>query len=115
MATAKSTTEKSETIFIIGAVEAETRKLADALATGHHICAAPGLEEAAGRMAKESFSAVIFDLVNDDSDLAGTLASLQSMAPETPVIVLGHPNDAQIIVKAIKAGAFDFVTKPYPP
>ncbi len=115
MATVKSTTEKSAAIFIIGAVEAETRKLADALAVDHLISAAPSLAEAAQRMAKESFSAIIFDLVDDGTDLAATLESLKNMAPDTPVIVLGQPTDAQLIVKAIKAGAFDFVAKPYPP
>jgi DNA-binding NtrC family response regulator len=115
MTTATSTTEKSTSIFIIGEVEAETRKLADALAVDHHISAAPNLAEAAGRLTKESFSAIIFDLVDDDTGLDDTLESLKNMAPDTPVIVIGQPNDAQLIVNAIKAGAFDFVTKPYPP
>ena len=110
-----NTTQKSTTIFIIGETEAETRKLADVLAVDHHISAAPNLAEAAERMTRESFSAVIFDLADDDTDLADTLVSLKNKAPDTPVIVIGRPNDAQLIVNAIKAGAFDFVTKPYPP
>jgi DNA-binding NtrC family response regulator len=107
--------EKTARILIIGGVEAETRKLADALAVDYHISAAPDVAESARRMAKESFSTIILNLVGDGSDLAGILDSLKQVAPDTPVIVLGHPNDAQLIVGAIKAGAFDFVTKPYPP
>ena len=107
--------EQTTSIFIIGGVEAETRKLADALAVDYHISAAPDVAESIRRMAKESFSTIIFDLVDEGLDLAGSLESLKQVAPDTPVIVLGHQNDAQLIVGAIKAGAFDFVTKPYPP
>lgn len=109
------TTEKSASIFIIGGVEAETRKLADALAVDYHISAAPDVAESIRRLAKESFSAIIFDLNGEGADLPGALAPLKQVAPHTPVIVLGHQNDAQLIVTAIKAGAFDFVTKPYAP
>jgi len=110
-----SSIEKSASILIIGGVEAETRKLADTLAVDYQISAAPGVAESIRRLAKESFSAVIFDLTGEGSDLPGILESLKQAAPQTPVIVLGHRNDAQLIVNAIKAGAFDFVTKPYPP
>ena len=109
------TTDQTASIFIIGGVEAETRKLADALAADYRISAAPDVAESVRRMTKESFSTIIFDLVGDGSNLTGILESLKQIAPDIPVIVLGHQNDAQLIVRAIKAGAFDFVTKPYPP
>ena len=109
------TIEKAASIFIIGAVENETRKLADALAGDYQISAAPNITEAVKRLTRESFNAIIFDLVDDSPDLSGILESLKQPAPDTPVIVLGHVNDAQLIVGAIKAGAFDFVAKPYPP
>jgi DNA-binding NtrC family response regulator len=107
-------TEKADSIFIIGDVETETRKLADTLAVDYHISASPNVAESVKRMAKESFSAIILDLVGDGSDLADSLKSLKQLAPDTAIIVLGPQNDAQLIVRAIKAGAFDFVTKPYP-
>ena len=44
-----------------------------------------------------------------------SIEKLQEYAPSTPIIVTGHQNDSQLIVRAVKAGAFDFVTKPYPP
>jgi len=108
-------TDQTTSIFIIGEDEAETRKLADALAVDYQISAAPDVAESIRRLAKESFSTIIFDLDDAGSNLPGILESLKQVAPQTPVIVLGHQNDAQLIVKAIKAGAFDFVTKPYPP
>jgi len=99
------TIEKAASILIIVAVENETRKLADALAGDYHISAAPNITEAVKRLTRESFNAIIFDLVGDSPDLAGILESLKLPAPDTPVIVLGHENDAQLIVGAIKAGA----------
>jgi DNA-binding NtrC family response regulator len=111
-----SAIEKTASILIIGEVEDETRNLADALAADYHISAAPNVAESARRrLTKESFSAIIFDLLDDGSDLAKILESLQLLAPDTPVIVIGHQNDAQLVVRAIKAGAFDFISKPYPP
>ena len=107
--------DKTAAILIIGEDEDETRNLADALAADHSISAASDVAEAAGRLAKDTFSAIIFDLAQDELDLAKNLQSLQHLSPDTPVIVIGHQNDAQLIVSAVKAGAFDFVSKPYAP
>jgi DNA-binding NtrC family response regulator len=106
--------EKTASILLVGEHEDETRNLADALAADYHISAAPNVAESARRLAKESFNAIIFDLPGDGSSLADVLESLQRLAPDTPVIVIGRQNDARLIVSAIKAGATDFVTKPYP-
>ena len=110
-----SSIEKIAVILIIGKVEAETRKLADALGGEYHISAAPNLKEATRRLGKETFSTIIYDLASEGSDLGRVLKTLQRLSPTTPVIVIGQVNDAQLIVGAIKAGAFDFVNKPYPP
>ncbi|UCD83039.1 MAG: response regulator, partial [Desulfobacterales bacterium] len=110
-----SSVEKTAAILIIGEFEDETRNLADALAAEYRISAAPNLQEAARRLEKETFDAIIYVFLIKGSDLAGILQSLQDLAPATPVIVIGQANDAQLIVGAIKAGAFDFVTTPYPP
>jgi len=106
--------EKSAAVLIIGKVEEETRNLAAALAADYHISAAPGLEEATRRLGKETFNAIIYDLAGEGSELNRILKSLQQLTPATPVIVIGPQDDTQLIVGAIKAGAFDFVAKPYP-
>ena len=110
-----SSIEKTAVILIIGNTEGETRNLADALGGDYHISAAPNLKEAARRLGKETFSAIIYDLANEGSDLNRALKTLQRLSPTTPVIVIGQVNDAQLIVGAIKAGAFDFLTRPCPP
>ncbi len=100
---------------MIGQHEDETRNLADALAADYPISAAPNIPEAAQRLEKEAFNVILFDLADDEAHLVNSIEKLQEYAPSTPIIVVGHQHDAQLIVKAVKAGAFDFVTKPYPP
>ena len=106
-------TDKLARILIIGKDEAETRNFADALGALYHISAAPTAMEAVQRMKKETFSATIFDLPDDGSNLTDSLQKLQQEAPLTPIIVISAAQAADVIVKAIKAGAFDFITKPF--
>jgi DNA-binding NtrC family response regulator len=107
--------DKNARLLIVGRDETETRNLADALAADYPISAAPAVPEAAQRLQKEAFSVFLFDLADDGSDLVTGIESLQEYAPATPIIVIGHQHDAGLIVSAVKAGAFDFVTKPYTP
>jgi DNA-binding NtrC family response regulator len=108
-------TGKTDKIITIGGMEDDTRNLADALAADYHISAAPNVLDAAKRLTKETFSAIILDLMDNGSDVVNILQTLNQHSPDTPVIVIGYPHDTRLIVKAIKAGAFDFVTRPYPP
>ena len=107
--------DKNARLLVIGQHEGETRNLADALAADYPISAAPNILEAAQRLEKEAFNVILFDLANDEAHLVNSIEKLQEYAPSTPIIVVGHQHDAQLIVRAVKAGAFDFVTKPYPP
>jgi two-component system response regulator AtoC len=107
--------DKNARLLLVGQNEGETRKLADALAADYPISAAPNIQEAAQRLQKEAFSVIILDLADDGSHLVDSIENLQGYAPSTPIIVIGHQNDSQLIVRAVKAGAFDFVTKPYTP
>ena len=105
------TTDKLARILIIGKNEATTRSFADALASDYHISASPTVADAHQRIQKETFSIIIFDFSDEDSHLAESLRELQSNAPFTPVIVTSAQQESDLIVSAIKAGAFDFLTK----
>jgi DNA-binding NtrC family response regulator len=106
---------KNARLLVVGQYEDETRNLADALAADYLIRATPNILEAAQCLQKEAFSVILFDLADDGSHLVDSIEKLQEYAPGTPVIVIGPQHDSQLIVRAVKAGAFDFVTKPYPP
>ena len=108
----KRETKKQDRILIIGETEGETRNLANALASGFHISAAPGVADAAGRIEKEAFKAIIYDLRDGGADLENIIGTLQQLAPMTPVIVFGPLDDVQLVVRAIKAGATDYITRP---
>jgi DNA-binding NtrC family response regulator len=107
--------DKTARLLVVGQHEDETRNLAASLAADYPISAAPNIQEAAQRLQKEAFSVILFDLADDGSHLVSSIEKLQEYAPGTPVIVIGPQHDSQLIVRAVKAGAFDFVTKPYPP
>ena len=106
--------DKTARLLVIGQDENETRVLADALAGDYPISAAPNISEAVQRLEKEAFNVILYDLADDEAHLVNSIEKLQEYAPSTPIIVVGYQHDAQLIVKAVKAGAFDFVTKPYP-
>ena len=100
-------------ILIIGNDEIQTRSFADALAAEFQISAAPGIADAIQRMKKNTFSAIIFDLADDNTLITDSLQALQQDAPYTPIIVTSAQQDADIVVEAVKAGAFDYITKPF--
>jgi DNA-binding NtrC family response regulator len=104
--------EKSDRILIVGETEDGTRSLANALAAGYSISAAPNVFEAAGRIKEETFSAILFDLRDAGADLENIIQTLQEHAPLTPIIVISAMTDAELIVRVIKAGATDFITRP---
>jgi DNA-binding NtrC family response regulator len=112
MAVQTTETEKPTRIIIIGDAENGTRRVVEALASDYHIRAASNILDAAGQMKKEAFSAVIFDLGKEDSDLEKIIRTLHQLAPMTPIIVCGPLNDAELVVTAIKAGATDYITQP---
>jgi len=114
-ATSQIQIDKTARLLVVGQHENETRNLADALAADYPISATPNIPEALQRLQKKAFSVILFDLADDGSHLVNSIEKLQEYAPSTPIIVTGHQNDSQLIVRAVKAGAFDFVTKPYPP
>jgi DNA-binding NtrC family response regulator len=108
----KTETEKPTRIIIIGDVENRARQLAEALASNYHISIAPNILDAAGQIKKDAFSAVIFDLGDEESDLENIIRTLHQLTPLTPIIVTGPLHDAELVVKAIKAGATDYITQP---
>ena len=108
----KTEIEKLARIIIIGEVEAETRGIVDALVAEYSIRAVSGVPYAAERIKNETFHLIVFYLHEESADIEKIIQILQQLAPLTPIIVTGPLQDARLIVRAIKAGAADFLTKP---
>jgi two-component system NtrC family response regulator len=72
-----------------------------------------------GNSALEAFRDNLHDLVVTDIRMPGLaglelLARLRAISPETPVIVITGHGSVETAVEAMKQGAYDFLTKPFP-
>lgn len=62
--------------------------------------------------AENEFGAVIMDISMPEMNGFEALKLIRELRPSLPVVMLTAETDASIAVQAIKAGAFDFVSKP---
>jgi two-component system NtrC family response regulator len=72
-----------------------------------------------GDSALEAFREHLHDLVVTDIRMPGLdglelLARLRAISPESPVIVITGHGSVETAVEAMKQGAYDFLTKPFP-
>ncbi len=61
---------------------------------------------------QETFDIILLDMDMPNLSGIGLLKMIRESGIETPVIVLSGVNDADLAVKALKLGAFDYLTKP---
>ena len=66
-----------------------------------------GIEEA-----RKGYGCILLDLGLPDIDGMRLIPQLREMAPRTPLIVMTGRDDAATAVEAMKAGAYDYLTKP---
>jgi len=59
------------------------------------------------------YDAVIFDMASESTGVMDMLRRFKTAMPNTPVIVTSRSENAELVVKTIKMGAYDFITKPY--
>ncbi len=73
----------------------------------------PSGREALARLGAEKFNLVVTDLKMPEMDGLQLLAEIQKSSPELPVIVLTAHGSIDKAVEAVKAGAADFLSKPF--
>lgn len=61
---------------------------------------------------REHFDVVLSDLALPDIDGVGVLRRILQISPETPVIIMTAYGSIDSSVQALKAGAYDYITKP---
>jgi DNA-binding NtrC family response regulator len=81
---------------------------------GHRVFGAGSTEEALERLRTESFDTVVTDLEMPPGEGGLVLAKRITDGPNVPVIVLTGKGDLDRAIHAIKAGVYDFLTKPAP-
>jgi two-component system response regulator PilR (NtrC family) len=80
---------------------------------GHRIEAAAGGKEATAALKARTFDLVITDLRMPDGDGLSILALAKQLHPDTEVIVVTAFSTTETAIAAMKAGAYDYLTKPF--
>lgn len=94
--------------------EPDIRELVEITLTrmGLRTDAAATLAEARKRLAAQSFDVCITDMRLPDGSGISLVSEIQQRWPQTPVAVITAYGNAEAAVESLKAGAFDFVSKP---
>jgi two-component system, repressor protein LuxO len=80
---------------------------------GHRVATAGTLQKARALAAGERFRLVLLDLQLPDGDGLSLLAELRAASPDTRVVVITANGSINRAVEAMRAGAFDFLVKPF--
>ena len=80
---------------------------------GHEVVEASNGAEAVDSYKKERPDAVLLDITMPDMDGLAALKALREFDPDARVAMVTAMGQQQIVMEAIKAGAKDFVIKPF--
>ena len=80
---------------------------------GYEVRAAEGVVPARRLLAAETFDAALLDIRLKDGDGLDLLEEARRDLPHLPVIMVTAYGDSARTIRAMKAGAFDYVTKPF--
>ena len=87
--------------------------LAEALdGQGYEIEQAPSGEAALEQISLAPFDLVLVDLVMEEMDGIEVLREINSMYPQTEVVIITAYGTIETAVRALKEGAYDYLTKP---
>jgi DNA-binding NtrC family response regulator len=105
---------KSPRVLIVDDDRTIRQALALALEdAGYDSLTACGVEDARRQLAEGDFNAVLLDIRLKDGDGLRLLDDLRRDAPHLPVIMATAYGDSEHTIYAMKAGAFEYVTKPF--
>ena len=87
--------------------------LKKAIVPPHNLGFWPNGKDVAVRLRQEDYEIVLLSLQIEQEDSFSLLRRIQFVNPHTPVVVISEIEEAGLIVKAVKEGAFDFIAKPF--
>lgn len=109
----KCTTPSRRSILIIEDEEFIRLTVTDHLKdSGHSVDEAPSGEEGLRLLDIDRHETVLLDLRLGDMDGHSILATIREKSAEIPVIIVSGAGDMHDVIKALRAGASDFLTKP---
>ena len=100
------------TILIIDDEEQIRSLLLDLLGDTYQCSAAGSAEEALAALSQDTFDLVISDI--DMGGMSGLelVPRVHSLAPDTVVVMISGNHDIEFAIKALRVGAFDYISKP---
>ncbi len=101
-----------KSILIIEAEPKWRDFLSESLSSEYQISYCSGNRDLAKKIKLVQFDIILLGL-QDDSTILTALAEIKKMSPCTPVVITSKAQKAELVVSAIKLGAFDFIIKPY--
>jgi two-component system, NtrC family, response regulator AtoC len=106
--------EKSPKVLIVD----DDRVIREALAAtleeaGYTPCAVSGVQAAVAELREHKFEAMLLDVRLKDGNGLELLEMVRKEVPKLPVIMATAYGDSERTISAMKAGAFDYVTKPF--
>lgn len=99
-------------VLIIDDEEQIRNLLIDVLGTTYQCSDAGSAEEALAALAKTTFDLVISDI--DMGGMSGLelVPRVHSLSPDTVVVMVSGNQDIEFAIRAMRVGAFDYITKP---
>jgi two-component system response regulator AtoC len=103
-----------ETTLLLVDDEESFRKLVgkELARAGYAVETAGNLEEARRQIAQKSFHLIVLDVRMPDGSGLDLLKEIREIAPTTEVVMLTAYGTVQEAIRAMKDGAYDFLTKP---
>jgi DNA-binding NtrC family response regulator len=80
---------------------------------GHEVAVAASAEEALETCARFTADAILLDVRLPGRDGIAAIPDLRSRAPAAPIVVMTAFGDLDTAVRAVQAGAFDYLLKPF--
>lgn len=108
----QSSDNQKPRVLIIDDEEQIRHLLIDLLGYGYHCSDAGSAEEALAALSKDTFDLVISDI--DMGGMSGLelVPHVHSLSPDTVVVMVSGNQDIEFAIKALRVGAFDYITKP---
>ena len=101
------------TILIIEENVTWKKRLSEALAPTHRLTFCKSPAESVAPMRKEAYDIIICDLPTGRDSAVEMVQDLIQETPLARVMVTSHDEKAELIVRLIRLGVFDFISKPY--
>ncbi len=105
----------SPSVLIVDDEAGPRRSLAMILGSGYRCAGAAGAGEALEHLRSESVDVVLLDIMLEDADGLELLTQLRSEYPDQVVIMTTAVDSTRAAVRAMKLGAYDYLTKPFDP